>query len=53
MLLEHSGFSAINWVIQRPSTCEVCMNTSSSIYLMKEGKKIILLVREDACWPNT
>ncbi|KAF3516937.1 hypothetical protein DY000_02060758 [Brassica cretica] len=23
MLLEHSGLSATNWVIQRPSTCEM------------------------------
>ncbi|CAN7135666.1 unnamed protein product [Brassica rapa subsp. narinosa] len=45
---KHSGLDATNKVIQRSSTYEVYMNTSSSIYLMKEGKKIILLVREDA-----
>ncbi|WZZ65929.1 hypothetical protein YC2023_077299 [Brassica napus] len=48
----NDGLGATIWVIQRPSTCDVCMNCSSSIYLMKEGKTIILLQREDACWPN-
>ena len=51
MLFEHSSLGATKWVI-KPYTCKVCMNTSSSIYLMKEGKKFIFLVREDACWPN-
>ncbi|CAN6827088.1 unnamed protein product [Brassica oleracea] len=40
------GLSATNPVIHRPSTCEVCMSSSSSIYLMKEGKKSVLLVRD-------
>ncbi|CAN7016323.1 unnamed protein product [Brassica rapa subsp. trilocularis] len=40
-------FGSARIAFSEPSTCDVCMSSSSSIYLMKEGKKSVLLVGDD------